>query len=114
VDLEDLPKDPHEDDFIFEIGNEQDPFFIVLQFELVTIISPCIIWIPNIHDMRMTELNCLSRCLLVKYISVHCERSSTNLVIASANIPPTVELSLIALNRLNTCMKIRRLLIPQR
>ena len=45
---------------------------------------------------------------------MNCERSSTNLVIASTNIPQKVDPSLIALNRLNTCMKIRRLLIPQR
>ena len=51
--------------------------------------------------------------LRIKYISMNCDRSSTNPVIASTNIPQKVEYSPIALNRLDTCMKIRRLLIRQ-
>nr|WRH31715.1 Ycf2 [Pereskia aculeata]WRH31730.1 Ycf2 [Pereskia aculeata] len=109
-----LAVDQDEDGIIFEMTKEADPFYILLQFELVKVMSPCIIWIPNIHDLDVNESNYLSPGLLVKYISMNCERSSTNLVIASTNIPQKVDPSLIAPNRLNTCMKIRRLLIPQR
>ena len=48
------------------------------------------------------------------YISINCERSSTNLVIASTNIPKKMDPYAIALNKLNTCMNIQRLFIPQR
>uniref|UniRef100_UPI0030E16942 hypothetical protein RF2 n=1 Tax=Selenicereus megalanthus TaxID=1195127 RepID=UPI0030E16942 len=106
--------DQDADHTLFEMEKRTEPFYILFQFELVKIMSPCIIWIPDIHDLHMNKSNYLSRCLLVKYISMNCERSSTNLVIASTNIPQKVDPSLIALNRLNTCMKIRRLLIPQR
>ncbi|KAG6392827.1 hypothetical protein SASPL_147055 [Salvia splendens] len=34
-------------DMMPEIGR----FYIILQFELATAMSPCIIWIPNIHDL---------------------------------------------------------------
>ncbi|MBA0628638.1 hypothetical protein Godav_023332, partial [Gossypium davidsonii] len=30
--------------------SEIDRFYITLQFELVKAMSPCLIWIPNIHD----------------------------------------------------------------
>nr|YP_010166157.1 Component of 2-MD heteromeric AAA-ATPase complex [Rhipsalis teres]YP_010166165.1 Component of 2-MD heteromeric AAA-ATPase complex [Rhipsalis teres]QRV60130.1 Component of 2-MD heteromeric AAA-ATPase complex [Rhipsalis teres]QRV60138.1 Component of 2-MD heteromeric AAA-ATPase complex [Rhipsalis teres] len=113
-DLRYLAVDQDVDHILFEMGKRTEPFYILFQFELVKIMSPCIIWIPNIHDLHVNESNYLSRGLLVKYISMNCERSSTNLVIASTNIPQKVDPSLIALNRLNTCMKIRRLLIPQR
>ncbi|KAJ8425438.1 hypothetical protein Cgig2_032238 [Carnegiea gigantea] len=53
--------------------------------------SPCIPWIPDIHDLHMNKSNYLSRCLLVKYISMNCERSSTNLVIASTNVPQKIK-----------------------
>nr|QFG71164.1 Ycf2 protein [Mammillaria albiflora] len=113
-DLEDLAWDQDADHILFEQVKGIEPFNLVIQFEFVKIMSPCIIWIPNIHDLHLTRSNYLSLSLLVKYISKNCERSSTNLVIASTNIPQKVDPSLIALNRLNTCMKIRRLLIPQR
>nr|YP_010015736.1 hypothetical protein RF2 [Rhipsalis baccifera]YP_010015745.1 hypothetical protein RF2 [Rhipsalis baccifera]QOI72720.1 hypothetical protein RF2 [Rhipsalis baccifera]QOI72729.1 hypothetical protein RF2 [Rhipsalis baccifera] len=113
-DLRYLAVDQDVDHILFEMGKRTEPFYILFQFELVKIMSPCIIWIPNIHDLNVNESNYLSHGLLVKYISMNCERSSTNLVIASTNIPQKVDPSLIALNRLNTCMKIRRLLIPQR
>nr|QJQ78861.1 Ycf2 [Glycyrrhiza triphylla] len=94
---------------------EIDRFYITLQFELAKAMSPCIIWIPNIHDLDMTESNDLSLGLLVNYLSKNCERSSTKniLVIASTHIPQKVDPALIAPNKLNTCIKIRRLLIPQ-
>nr|QTI91396.1 Ycf2 [Ferocactus setispinus] len=113
-DLEVLALDLYEDNMLFELVKEIEPFNLVFQFAFVKIMSPCIIWIPNIHDLRLTRSNYLSHSLLVKYISENCERSSTNLVIASTDIPQKVDPSLIAPNRLNTCMKIRRLLIPQR
>nr|YP_009234684.1 Ycf2 [Meliosma aff. cuneifolia Moore 333]YP_009234701.1 Ycf2 [Meliosma aff. cuneifolia Moore 333]ADD30885.1 putative RF2 protein [Meliosma aff. cuneifolia Moore 333]AEK71639.1 hypothetical chloroplast RF2 [Meliosma aff. cuneifolia Moore 333]AMD08402.1 Ycf2 [Meliosma aff. cuneifolia Moore 333]AMD08419.1 Ycf2 [Meliosma aff. cuneifolia Moore 333] len=92
-----------------------DRFDITLQFELAKAMSPCIIWIPNIHDLYVNESNYLSLGLLVNYLSGGCERCSTRniLVIASTHIPQKVDPALIAPNKLNTCIKIRRLLIPQ-
>nr|YP_010460379.1 Ycf2 protein [Citrus indica]YP_010460397.1 Ycf2 protein [Citrus indica]UUC05669.1 Ycf2 protein [Citrus indica]UUC05687.1 Ycf2 protein [Citrus indica] len=98
-------------DMMSEIGR----FYITLQFELAKAMSPCIIWIPNIHDLDVNESNYLSLGLLVNYLSRDCERCSTRniLVIASTHIPQKVDPALIAPNKLNTCIKIRRLLIPQ-
>ncbi|URE17276.1 hypothetical protein MUK42_11365 [Musa troglodytarum] len=92
-----------------------DRFDITFQFELAKAMSPCIIWIPNIHDLYMNESNYLSLGLLENYLSRDCERCSTRniLVIASTHIPQKVDPALIASNKLNTCIKIRRLLIPQ-
>nr|YP_010193578.1 hypothetical protein Ycf2 [Phyllospadix iwatensis]YP_010193596.1 hypothetical protein Ycf2 [Phyllospadix iwatensis]QZQ52798.1 hypothetical protein Ycf2 [Phyllospadix iwatensis]QZQ52816.1 hypothetical protein Ycf2 [Phyllospadix iwatensis] len=92
-----------------------DLFDIISQFELAKAMSPCIIWIPNIHDLYVNESNYLSLGLLVNYLSRDCERCSTRniLVIASTHIPQKVDPALIAPNKLNTCIKIRRLLIPQ-
>jgi hypothetical protein len=94
---------------------ERDQFSIILQFELAKAMSPCIIWIPNIHDLDVNESNYLSLGLLVNYLSRDCERGSTRniLVIASTHIPQKVDPSLIAPNQLNTFIKIRRLRIPQ-
>nr|QJA16188.1 Ycf2 [Siraitia grosvenorii] len=94
---------------------EIDRFYITLQFELAKAMSPCIIWIPNIHDLDVNESNYLSLGLLVNYLSRDCERCSTRniLVIASTHIPQKVDPALIAPNKLNTCIKIRRVLIPQ-
>nr|YP_010139219.1 hypothetical chloroplast RF2 [Garcinia paucinervis]YP_010139235.1 hypothetical chloroplast RF2 [Garcinia paucinervis]QQK54598.1 hypothetical chloroplast RF2 [Garcinia paucinervis]QQK54614.1 hypothetical chloroplast RF2 [Garcinia paucinervis]QXF60399.1 hypothetical chloroplast RF21 [Garcinia paucinervis]QXF60416.1 hypothetical chloroplast RF21 [Garcinia paucinervis] len=98
-------------DMMPEIGR----FSITLQFELAKAMSPCIIWIPNIHDLDVNESNYLSLGLLVNYLSRDCERCSTRniLVIASTHIPQKVDPALIAPNKLNTCIKIRRLIIPQ-
>nr|YP_009869236.1 hypothetical chloroplast RF21 [Allium macranthum]QKJ80740.1 hypothetical chloroplast RF21 [Allium macranthum] len=87
-----------------------DRFDITLQFELAKAI-----WIPNIHDLYVNESNYLSLGLLENYLSRDCERCSTRniLVIASTHIPQKVDPALIAPNKLNTCIKIRRLLIPQ-
>ncbi|KAI9105135.1 hypothetical protein K1719_022851 [Acacia pycnantha] len=89
---------------------EKDRFsiYITLQFELAKAMSPCIIWIPNIHDLDVNESNYLSLDLLVNYLSRDCERCSTRdiLVIASTHIPPKVDHALIALNKLNTCIKV--------
>ncbi|KAK9660580.1 hypothetical protein RND81_O204600 [Saponaria officinalis] len=94
---------------------EIDPFSITLQFELAKAMSPCIIWIPNIHDLDVNESNYLSLGLLVNYLARDCERWSTRniLVIVSTHIPQKVDPALIAPTKLNTCIKIRRLLIPQ-
>nr|YP_010320896.1 hypothetical protein RF2 [Parnassia longipetala]YP_010320917.1 hypothetical protein RF2 [Parnassia longipetala]UJP70726.1 hypothetical protein RF2 [Parnassia longipetala]UJP70747.1 hypothetical protein RF2 [Parnassia longipetala] len=94
---------------------EIDQFYITLQFELAKAMSPCIIWIPNIHDLNVNESNYLSLGLLVNYLPRDCEKCSTRdiLVIASTHIPKKVDPALIAPNKLNTCIKIRRLLIPQ-
>ncbi|KAL8127700.1 hypothetical protein AgCh_014568 [Apium graveolens] len=98
-----------------DMMSEIDRFYITLQFELAKAMSPCIIWIPNIHDLDVNEANYLSLGLLVNYLSKDCERCSTRniLVIASTHIPQKVDPALIAPNKLNTCIKIRRLLIPQ-
>nr|YP_010121312.1 Ycf2 protein [Sisyrinchium angustifolium]YP_010121330.1 Ycf2 protein [Sisyrinchium angustifolium]QRC77926.1 Ycf2 protein [Sisyrinchium angustifolium]QRC77946.1 Ycf2 protein [Sisyrinchium angustifolium]WDW31782.1 Ycf2 protein [Sisyrinchium angustifolium]WDW31800.1 Ycf2 protein [Sisyrinchium angustifolium] len=92
-----------------------DRFDITLQFELAKAMSSCIIWIPNIHDLHMNESNYLSLGLLENDLSRDCERCSTRniLVIASTHIPQKVDPALIAPNKLNTCIKMRRLLIPQ-
>jgi len=90
-----------------------DQFDITFQFEFAKAMSPCIIWIPNIHDLYVNESNYRSLGLLVNYLD--CERCSTrnSLVIASTHIPQKVDPALIAPNKLNTFIKIRRLLIPQ-
>nr|YP_009352012.1 hypothetical chloroplast RF21 [Schoepfia jasminodora]AQW41730.1 hypothetical chloroplast RF21 [Schoepfia jasminodora] len=77
---------------------------------------PCIIWIPNIHDLDWGESNYLSLSLAVHYLSGDCETCSTRktLVIASTHIPTKVDPALIATKKLNTYIKIRRLLISQR
>ncbi|MCD7468361.1 Protein Ycf2 A [Datura stramonium] len=87
---------------------ETDQFYITLQFELAKALSPCIIWIPNIHDLDVNESNDLSLGLLVNHLSRDSERCSTRniLVIASTHIPPKVDPTLIAPNKLNTCIKI--------
>nr|QPC56541.1 Ycf2 [Schisandra sphenanthera] len=92
-----------------------DRFAITLQFELAKAMSPCIIWIPNIHELYVSESNYLSLGLLVNHLSRACERRSTRniLVIASTHIPQKVDPALIAPNKSNTCIKIRRFLIPQ-
>uniref|UniRef100_A0A804L8X9 ATPase AAA-type core domain-containing protein n=1 Tax=Musa acuminata subsp. malaccensis TaxID=214687 RepID=A0A804L8X9_MUSAM len=75
-----------------------DRFDITFQFELAKAMSPCIIWIPNIHDLYMNESNYLSLGLLENYLSRDCERCSTRniLVIASTHIPQKVDPALIA------------------
>nr|YP_009141474.1 hypothetical chloroplast RF21 [Lathyrus tingitanus]AIL56000.1 hypothetical chloroplast RF21 [Lathyrus tingitanus] len=106
-------KDPVSTDIIREM--ELDRFYLTLQFELVKAMSPCIIWIPNIHDLDRKESDDLSLGILVNSLSRDYEKGSTsnNLVIASTHIPKKVDPSLIGPDRLNTCIKIRRLLIPQ-
>ncbi|KAK9082261.1 hypothetical protein Syun_031719 [Stephania yunnanensis] len=75
-----------------------DRFDITLQFELAKAMSPCIIWIPNIHDLSVNESNYLPLGLLANYLSRDCERCSTRniLVIASTHIPQKVDPALIS------------------
>ncbi|MBA0631844.1 hypothetical protein Godav_000679, partial [Gossypium davidsonii] len=96
-----------------DIMSKIDRFYITLQFKLAKAMPPCIIWIPIIHDLDVNESNYLS--LLVNHLSKDCERCSIRniLVIASTHIPQKVDPTLIAPNKLNTCIKIRKLLIPQ-
>nr|QKV48131.1 hypothetical protein RF2 [Risleya atropurpurea]QKV48136.1 hypothetical protein RF2 [Risleya atropurpurea] len=92
-----------------------DQFDLTLQFELAKAVSPCIIWIPNIHDLHVNESNYLSFSLFENYLSRDCERCSSGkiLVIASTHIPKKVDPAIIAPNKLNTCIQIQRLLLPQ-
>nr|YP_010474380.1 hypothetical protein RF2 [Corydalis benecincta]YP_010474391.1 hypothetical protein RF2 [Corydalis benecincta]UVH68667.1 hypothetical protein RF2 [Corydalis benecincta]UVH68678.1 hypothetical protein RF2 [Corydalis benecincta] len=108
--LNELPMDPVDRDRLL-----LKPFSIRLTFEIAKAMSPCILWIPNIHDLSVRASNALSLGLLVNSLSRDCERCSTSniLVIASTHIPQKVDPALIAPNKLNTCLKIRRLLIPQ-
>lgn len=85
-------------------------FFLDFQFKLAEAMSPCIIWIPDIHDLDSSDV---SVGLLANSLSEESEKSSKNLIIASTHIPQKVDPALIAPNKLNTCIKIRSLLIPQ-
>nr|YP_009434910.1 hypothetical chloroplast RF2 [Lobelia hartlaubii]YP_009434933.1 hypothetical chloroplast RF2 [Lobelia hartlaubii]ATG24816.1 hypothetical chloroplast RF2 [Lobelia hartlaubii]ATG24841.1 hypothetical chloroplast RF2 [Lobelia hartlaubii] len=89
--------------------------YMSLQIELTKAMSPCIIWIPNIHELPFGESFALSAGLLVNLFSWDCERSSTrnNLVIASTHIPRKMHPSLISPHRLNTCIKVRRPFLSQ-
>nr|WCQ78592.1 hypothetical chloroplast RF21 [Galeola lindleyana]WCQ78594.1 hypothetical chloroplast RF21 [Galeola lindleyana] len=89
-----------------------DRLDITLQFEFAKAMSPCIIWIQNIHDLHVNESNYLSLVLLENYLSRDCSTGKI-LVIASTHIPQKVDPALIAPNKLNTCIKVRRLLPPQ-
>nr|YP_009828897.1 Ycf2 [Enhalus acoroides]QJC59129.1 Ycf2 [Enhalus acoroides] len=88
---------------------------ISMHLELAKTMSPCIIWIPNIHDLYVRESDYVYRGLLVNYLSRDSERCSTRnfLVIASTHIPKKVDPILIAPNKFNTCIKIRKLLLSQ-
>ncbi|KAL6558391.1 hypothetical protein OROMI_018741 [Orobanche minor] len=88
---------------------ELDLFDITFQLPVAKAMSPCIIWIPNIHDLTVNELKYLSFGLFL------FERCSTRniIVIASTHIPHQVDTSILAPNKFNTCIKIRKLIIPQ-
>nr|YP_010850254.1 hypothetical chloroplast RF2 [Lobelia zeylanica]YP_010850278.1 hypothetical chloroplast RF2 [Lobelia zeylanica]WGH11666.1 hypothetical chloroplast RF2 [Lobelia zeylanica]WGH11667.1 hypothetical chloroplast RF2 [Lobelia zeylanica] len=91
------------------------PVYTSLQFELTKVLDPCIIWIPNIHELDFSDAAIFPIALLVNLLSWDCERSANrnSLVIASTHIPRQVQPSLIAPHRLDTCIHIRRPLIPQ-
>ncbi|KAD6119072.1 hypothetical protein E3N88_10343 [Mikania micrantha] len=65
---------------------DEDRLYITLQFELAKAMSPCIIWIPNIHDLDVKESNYFSLDLLVNLLSKDYETRNI-LVIASTHIP---------------------------
>ncbi|KAL6492401.1 Protein Ycf2 [Orobanche gracilis] len=88
---------------------ELDLFDITFQLSVAKAMSPCIIWIPNIHDLTVNELKYLSFGL---FLSKRCSTRNI-IVIASTHIPHQVDPSLLAPNKFNTCIKIRRLIIPQ-
>src|SRR5690606_40093177 len=83
-----------------DMMSEIDRFYITLQFEIAKAMSPCIICIPNIHDLDMNESNYLALGLLVNSLSRDCDRCSTrnSLVISSTHIPHTVNPALIPQN----------------
>ncbi|GAB2269846.1 function [Dionaea muscipula] len=93
----------------------------ICQFELAKVMSPCIIWIPDVQGLFPEAFDYLSLGLLVNFInrdwegSVDSKRGPTRdiLVIASTHIPQRVDPALLDLKKLNTCIKIRRLSIPQ-
>nr|YP_010934949.1 hypothetical chloroplast RF2 [Gastrodia pubilabiata]WKV29268.1 hypothetical chloroplast RF2 [Gastrodia pubilabiata] len=94
-----------------------DQLGLILQFELAKEISPCIIWIPNIHYLQMSEFNYfyIGVGILDNYLFGDIERSSLGkiIVIASTQIPKRVDPVLIDTNRFNICIKIRRLILSQ-
>nr|UXF57925.1 hypothetical chloroplast RF21 [Gastrodia bawanglingensis] len=91
-----------------------DQLGLILQFELAKEISPCIIWIPNIHYLQMSEFY-IGVGILDNYLFGDIERSSLGkiLVIASTQIPKKVDPVLIDTNRFNICIKIRGLILSQ-
>nr|YP_010184960.1 Ycf2 [Pseudotsuga brevifolia]QVH34639.1 Ycf2 [Pseudotsuga brevifolia] len=94
-----------------------------LTFELAKRMSPCIIWIPNIHELNVNDLT-LSLLgfdltdsflgLLVHHLSRDKDSLRNILVIAPTHIPQKVDPALIAPNRLDRSINIRMLVIPQR
>nr|UDZ61536.1 hypothetical protein RF2 [Albidella oligococca] len=89
---------------------KKNRFAIIIRLAFVKTMSPCIIWIPNIHDLHWMESTYLSRRgLLANSLSGDCERCSTRniLVIASTHIPQKMDPILIARDRLNRCIQIR-------
>ncbi|KVI04890.1 ATPase, AAA-type, core [Cynara cardunculus var. scolymus] len=87
------------------LPEEEDQLYITLQFELAKTTFPCMIWIPNIHDLDVNESNYFSLGLLVNLLSRDDETINI-LVIASTHIPQKVDPALIALNKFNTSIKI--------
>nr|YP_005352751.1 hypothetical chloroplast RF2 [Ginkgo biloba]AEX99049.1 hypothetical chloroplast RF2 [Ginkgo biloba] len=87
-----------------------------LTFELAKRMSPCIIWIPNIHELNVNHLTHFFLSLLVNHLSRDDEKYSTRniLVIASTHITKKVDPASIAPNRLDRSINIRMLPISQR
>nr|WJE89111.1 hypothetical protein RF2 [Sarcophyte sanguinea] len=104
----------------------KNKFYITFQFELVNIISPCIVWIPNIHYLNMNEFNLdmdgfnsdinkpnftLTNLLVDWLIQNYNEKK--NIIITATNVPKKINPYLIAQNRLNTIIKVRQLFMLQ-
>nr|WVK97347.1 Ycf2 protein [Erodium stephanianum]WVK97365.1 Ycf2 protein [Erodium stephanianum] len=105
-----LEDDPRMEMGVFWLDDwDQYLLAISLQFELVRAMTPCILWIPNIQNMYLEDSATLGG--LLNSLSGDCEGRSTRktLVIASTHIPKKVDPALIAPDRFNTCIKIRRL-----
>nr|YP_009268451.1 hypothetical protein [Pseudolarix amabilis]BAV19357.1 hypothetical protein [Pseudolarix amabilis] len=97
-----------------------------ITFELAKKMSPCIIWIPNIHELNVNDpthssflgldLTSSFLGLLVNHLSRGDDKNSIRniLVIATTHIPQKVDPALIAPNRLDRSINIRMLIIPQR
>jgi hypothetical protein len=88
-----------------------------LTFELEKIISPCIIWIPSIHELNVNDLTNsflyldLTKSflgLLANHLSRDDEKDSIrNIVfIALTHVPPNVDTTPIAPNQLDRLMNI--------
>nr|WRM53868.1 Ycf2 [Echinodorus grisebachii] len=86
---------------------------VITNLQLAKAMSPCIIWIPSIHDLNVHESNYFKLGLLVNYLSKDWESARKILVIASTHIPKKLDPALLATDKLNTCIKVRRPLIPQ-
>nr|YP_010309947.1 hypothetical protein MRX01_pgp025 [Larix griffithii]UMY72448.1 hypothetical protein [Larix griffithii] len=91
-----------------------------LTFELAKRMSPCIIWIPNIHELNVNDLTLgldLTESflgLLLHHISRDKDSLRNILVIASTHIPQKVDPALISPNRLDRSINIRMLVNLQR
>nr|YP_009748510.1 Ycf2 protein [Vanilla madagascariensis]YP_009748519.1 Ycf2 protein [Vanilla madagascariensis]QII90190.1 Ycf2 protein [Vanilla madagascariensis]QII90199.1 Ycf2 protein [Vanilla madagascariensis] len=89
---------------------------IIIQFEIqlefAKTMSPCIVWIPNIHNLDVRRSEFLDLILLENYLSRDCSTGKI-LVIASTHIPQKVDPGLISPDKFSTCIKVRRLVPPQ-
>nr|QYJ56532.1 hypothetical chloroplast RF2 [Adenophora kayasanensis] len=83
-----------------------------LQMELAKAMSPCLIWIPNIHEVTFEDSDFFTLGLLAYLLSWDCS-SSNNLIIASTHMPQRMQPCLIDPQRFNTCIKVRRPIISQ-
>nr|YP_010158649.1 Ycf2 protein [Campanula zangezura]QRG30855.1 Ycf2 protein [Campanula zangezura] len=112
-DLEQISMDDQTDDMDTVLYVHK--FYMSLQIELAKAMSPCLIWIPNIHELDFSDSDFFSIGLLSHLLSWDCERSSSsnNLVIASTHMPQKMQPSLIDTHRFNTCIKVRRPVISQ-
>ena len=110
-------------DFENKVKEKMQQFNLTL--ELAKRMSPCIIWIPNIHQLHFNDLNQsffglnltdFFLGLLVNHLSRDDDKDSIRniLFIASTHIPKKVDPALIAPNRLDRSINIRMLVIPQR
>ena len=107
------------------VKDKMEDFHITL--ELAKSMSPCIIWIPNIHELNLNDASnylfgfgftdlFLSVLMHNLFRLRDGEKDSMRniLVIASTHIPQRVDPALIAPNRLDRSINIRMLVIPQR
>nr|NP_569607.1 Ycf2 [Psilotum nudum]Q8WHW9.1 RecName: Full=Protein Ycf2 [Psilotum nudum]BAB84296.1 hypothetical protein [Psilotum nudum] len=96
---------------------------LTLTFELVKRMSPCIVWIQDIHELNldrvMNELEVDPKYLFCSLLKCLSNNSSNyyvrnNIIIAPTHIPSKVDPSFISPNRLDQLINIRRLNIHQR